>query len=226
MDAASIQRWWSLSSRWEHHKLGNSSPNVSVKSAECKAVSISQHWRRRAASCQMGQPAPATRNAGFLSGSVFSFFKGFKRMQVKATEMSLIHQDEETENEAGIFVSDLAPLSTLPQDSSNSSRLVEMGCCEEKMRSNGKVTRKRNSQGKEPRTCEGNSQGRDSKTPERNSRVPHRRRVKVGRKRKSASGGGTRKRTSQKWTNDQNSGKNRSECRGIWEQASPKEARQ
>ena len=67
-------------------------------------------------------------------------------MQVKATEMSLIHQEEEAENEAGIFVSDLAPLSTLPQDSSNSSRLVEMGSCEEKMRSNGKVTRKRNSQ--------------------------------------------------------------------------------
>ena len=95
MDAASIQR--SLSSRREQHKLGNSSPNVSVKSAECKAGSTSaghsgarleakkkreeqkeEEQRRRAASCQMGQPAPATRNADFLSGSGFSFFKGTK----------------------------------------------------------------------------------------------------------------------------------------------------
>ena len=39
-----------------------------------------------------------------------------------------------------------------PLSISNSSSLMEMGCREEKMRNEGKIKRKRNSQGKDPAT--------------------------------------------------------------------------
>ena len=88
---------------------------------------------------------------------------------MKATEKSSTHPEQEGEKEAVIFVADLVPPSILPLDSSNSSRLMEMGCREEKMRSEEKVKLKRTSQGKDPRTFEGNSQARDPKTLERYS---------------------------------------------------------
>ena len=66
-------------------------------------------------------------------------------MQAKATETNLIHQEKEEEKEAGIFAADLVPPSTLPSDSSNSSRLTEMGCHEEERRREEKIKRKRNS---------------------------------------------------------------------------------
>ena len=82
-----------------------------------------------------------------------------------ATETSLIDLEKEEEKEADIRKESGVDQKQIPLpslfsslNSSNGSSLMAMACREEKMRSKEEITRKRNSQGRDPKTFEGNSQ--------------------------------------------------------------------
>ena len=110
-------------------------------------------------------------------------------MQAKATETNLIHQEKEEEKEAGICVADLVPLSTLPSDSSNSSRLTDIGCHEEESRREEKSKEKYTARERTENRSKGNSWGKDPRTLKRNSQgggpsPPSFQELKSGRKRR------------------------------------------
>ena len=137
-----------------------------------------EEQRRRAASRQMGQPAPEGRNEGFPSGSVFDPSK-FSRNAGEG-DKDKFNSPRGGGRERGRHIRrEKGADQSRSFNSSKSSSLMEMGCRDVKMKRKEKIKRKRNSQGKNTKTFEGNTRER--------ARVPHRPRIKVGRKGKSAS---------------------------------------
>ena len=84
-DVASTRLWWKASSPWEQHRRGSTSKffkKSSTKDFQVPATPVhtagkgggdenEEEQARRAASRQMGQPAPGGRNQRFPAGSVF-----------------------------------------------------------------------------------------------------------------------------------------------------------